>query len=346
MRAMESNLRGVRSASGTRMENSRSSAPTMSGRANESSTPDSNNDSSGPTGSGLPDSLSTISVILACLFIGRLGGEFRTDLQIALVLPHYILKEHGGQSLITLGSEVRVIALGQTGHDPTHHRAFGAHARAGVPVGATILAASLLLGGDDAVHAFERAPPAFDAGEAVGRAQDQDGGRGYGAPQPLEDGGEGFEIAGFAPLGVAGLVGPIGQHDQGGVAAFEVSGVHRLIPTLDQRSFRAVDAHGFVGDAFRVLGDPTEQAHGRGFQRAHLETMAAWRGGALEEAGREGAFGGGFLDRRAVVGESHAAATGLLQIVELDGGAVRIQVDGLAGALGGNADTAEAEQAI
>ena len=74
MRAMDSNLRGVRSESGMRMENSRSSAPTMSVRANESSTPDSNSDSSVPMGSGLPEILSTISVILACLFICSLGG--------------------------------------------------------------------------------------------------------------------------------------------------------------------------------------------------------------------------------------------------------------------------------
>src|ERR1019366_5612625 len=76
------------------------------------------------------------------------------------------------------------------------------------------------------------------------------------------------------------------------------------------------------------------------------EAMTAGRGGVLEEAGREGSLGGGLLDGLAVIGKSHPAATRLLQIVEFDRGAVRIQVDGLAGALGGNTDAAEAEQAV
>ena len=53
-----------------------------------------------------------------------------------------------------------------------------------------------------------------------------------------------------------------------------------------------------------------------------------------------------FVDGLAVIGKRHAAAAGLLQIIELDRGAVRIEVDGLAGAFGGDADAAEAEQAV
>src|SRR5579862_556155 len=346
MRATESILRGVRSESGMRMENSLSRALTMSVSAKESSTPDSNRDSSGARVSGLPDSFSTISVIFACLFIRGLVGYFGADFQVAIVQPHYILKERGGQSLITERSEVHVVALSEAGHDPVDHGSFGAHAGAGIPVGAAVEAAGLQLGGDDAVHAFEGTPAALDAVEAVGRTQHQDGSRGHGAAQTLQDGGEGFQITCLAPLSIAGLVGAVGQHDQRGVAALEIGVVHGLIPAPDERGFGAVDAHGFVSDSLLLLGDPTEETDGRVFQRAQLETMAAGGDGVFEEASHEGTFGGGLIEGLTVRGQGEAPAAGLLQVVDFDGVAIRVEVDELSGPFGGDADAAEAEQPI
>src|SRR5580658_7423356 len=74
--------------------------------------------------------------------------------------------------------------------------------------------------------------------------------------------------------------------------------------------------------------------------------MVAGSGGILQESGGEGALGRSFLHRFAVIGKRNAAATGLLQIVELHRSAIRVQKDRLSGALRGNADAAQAEQAV
>src|ERR1700735_680716 len=108
---MESNLRGVRSASGTRMENSVSSADTRSGSENESSMPDSNSDSSGAGSTGLAATRRTVSRVLACwilpgwILLGPILLDwsipflfgFRSRLPVDAILIHQVLKQRGGQ---------------------------------------------------------------------------------------------------------------------------------------------------------------------------------------------------------------------------------------------------------
>src|ERR1700722_13980420 len=107
---MESNLRGVRSASGTRMENSVSSADTRSVSENESSMPDSNSDSSGAGYTGLAATRRTISRILACwILLGPILLDwsipflfgFGSRLPVDAILIHQVLKQRGGQAMVS-----------------------------------------------------------------------------------------------------------------------------------------------------------------------------------------------------------------------------------------------------
>src|SRR5581483_4436912 len=66
MLAMDSNLRGVRSESGTVIPNSSSIALTMSGSAKESSRPLSNRESSGPTCTGCLETFWMMPTIRVC----------------------------------------------------------------------------------------------------------------------------------------------------------------------------------------------------------------------------------------------------------------------------------------
>src|SRR6202021_2542682 len=121
MRAMESNFRGVRSASGTRMENSASSADTRSVSENESSMPDSNSDSSGAGSTGLAATRRTISRILlgwilsGVILLGSIPFlfGFRSRLLVDVILIHQVLKQRGGQAMVSGVGEVNAVHLRQ-----------------------------------------------------------------------------------------------------------------------------------------------------------------------------------------------------------------------------------------
>ena len=64
------------------------------------------------------------------------------------------------------------------------------------------------------------------------------------------------------------------------------------------------------------------------------------------EGGRQIAIGGELLNRLVAVVQLHAAAARLLQIIDFDAVAIGVDTDRLAGACGGDADTAKAVVAI
>src|ERR1700681_4833477 len=99
MRETDSNFRGLRSESGTRMENSVSSSATRSVKLKESRSPDSKSDSSGSISIFLPATRRTISTIRACLSMGNLIG-FQSGFLVDFVLRHKVLKQSGRQPLV------------------------------------------------------------------------------------------------------------------------------------------------------------------------------------------------------------------------------------------------------
>src|SRR5215475_866198 len=116
MRSTESNLRGLRSESGIRTENSDSSAVTRSGSVKESSRPDSNSDSPGSKFTGFPATRRTMSTILLCWSMGLIG--FQSGLLKVLVLRHEVVEEGGCEPFITIEGKVGVVGLGQSGGEP------------------------------------------------------------------------------------------------------------------------------------------------------------------------------------------------------------------------------------
>src|SRR5258708_3485315 len=111
-----------------------------------------------------------------------------------------------------------MVGLGPTDGDPVAHGTETSHAGALVPVGAVHLTADAAVGGDNAVDSAERFPGAAAGAEgAVGRADDEDGGVGGEAATALDDALEHGGVAFFGPVAVAGLVGAVGEDDEGGV---------------------------------------------------------------------------------------------------------------------------------
>src|SRR5580658_4522057 len=110
---MDSNFRGVRSASGTRMENSVSSAVTRSVSENESSMPDSKSDSSGAGSTGLAATRRTMATILLSSILLDWGIPvlFGIDSGFLVdgVLAHQILIEGGCQAMVSGVGEVNAI---------------------------------------------------------------------------------------------------------------------------------------------------------------------------------------------------------------------------------------------
>src|SRR5262249_49586552 len=134
MRATLSNLRGVRSESGMRIENSRSSPATKSARANESSKPDSKRDSSGEGLMGFPANCRSTSTILIWSFMRNLLPGRGPGLLISFEQLHQIGEQHTGETVIAGDSEVDAIVLRQPGRLPRAHGAGAAHAFARVPI--------------------------------------------------------------------------------------------------------------------------------------------------------------------------------------------------------------------
>ena len=281
---------------------------------------------------------------------------------------HEVTEEGFGEGAVAGAGEVGAVALGETSGDPADHGSGASHAGALVVEGAVVEVAGLPLVGNDAVGSPEGVPggaatAARFQGSVVG-AQYQDCGGGDDAVEVLEQTVKLGDIVLVRAGRLGGLVRSVGQDDEGRVALAQVFGEDGLIPAEHQRSDCAVDAEALIGDA-GLLGDQAQQADGGVIERGERELVVARGAGVREGSGASssgrwiargvagGADRGGrgeagvdIGDEDAIIRKAQVAAFGLAQVVHLQGRAGRSQRDGLAGAAGGDADSAEAEVAV
>src|SRR5580693_4365284 len=214
MRAMDSNLRGLRSASGILIWNSRSSSPTISGSAKESRNPESNSDSSASGTESFFETFLRMVMIRALLSIGCVGASREKS----LVLRHQFVGQHVSHQAITSPCEVHIVGLAQTGLHPLANGSGSTHAGSPVPKCATVFKRHLALDLDHFVQVRERQPAASGPEFAIGRPDDKDARYRRIGAQPANHFGERVAIFGFGPRSAERFVGPVSHHDQRGIA--------------------------------------------------------------------------------------------------------------------------------
>ena len=182
--------------------------------------------------------------------------------------------------------------------------------------------------------------------EAIRGADHQDRRARRGIPQTFENLPERDRVGRSVPARRDRFVGAVGDDDERRIAPRDVRGQQVVRPAEHHRGLSAVDAQCFVGDAGRVVGGPSEQAHGAAGQGANGEAVRPGSGLVFEMPGPQVAAGGHCPNRLSIHGEFEIAAAGLFEIEERQVLAFRREGDGFARAPGGDADAAESLHAV
>src|SRR5580658_2490364 len=347
---MVSNLRAERSESGIVIPNSPSRPLTKSVRANESSNPDSNSDSSAPGLRVVPLMLCrTLRIRASVSTSSSLHGRFceRTVPHfVVLKSVHQVCHQRICKRMITIAGKVRMIGLRPAGINPVLHRAKAAHALALVPVSAIVSAANLALRLDNFVGAGVGLPRVVLAQRAVCWTDNENRRLRNVAVNGVDQIGERVAVARLVPQRARGLVGSVGQNDERGRIIFEILREELLIPLENQRSLCAVDADHLPSHA-GLRGDPSEQRDGSVVGGLHLKVMiSGWARIAKRSGADRRSLG---LDRNrvaAIIGKQQAAAAGLLQILQFERRARRIERNPFVGPLRADADSPHAQLAF